>query len=201
MPDIKTYCASFNGPTQIDLVGPLCKAYQAHPSTPVIFVDAGAHWRQGVEGISVGDGDSFKGPMDVSLPEKKDESDLAFALRHLPVSITSVVLHGFLGGRRDHELFNLGEVHRFLQNRTAQVTFDNSLIAASSGLWPFEFMGLFSLFTLSTETIVTMQGKCRYSLQQTPLPPLSSMGLSNVADGAFSIESNRPFFVSTVESL
>src|SRR4051794_25182624 len=113
---------------EVTLVGPLY--HQRHtPLMPTVYVDGGTRfrneggWAAGHGGhsafptVSVGDGDSSGGSLDELLPSEKDYSDLAFVLRSLPASVNEVTLLGFLGGRRDHELANLGEVNEYLKAR------------------------------------------------------------------------------------
>src|SRR3982750_1407403 len=113
----KNFIGELGSQSQISVVGPMLNRVFT-PSAPTIFVDGGTQFRPVGEKnnpirISVGDGDSGGINLDVLLPKEKDYSDLAFVLSNLPPTVRHVELIGFLGGRRDHELFNFGEVHKF----------------------------------------------------------------------------------------
>ncbi|MFI5391452.1 MAG: hypothetical protein ACHQYQ_08830, partial [Bacteriovoracales bacterium] len=79
--------------------------------------------KKGYLDISVGDGDSSNFPMDFNLPEEKDYSDLKFALDLIPPNVEKINLWGFLGGRRDHEIINFGEVNNWLLKSKNNVVF------------------------------------------------------------------------------
>jgi len=76
---------------ELILIGPF---YQGPPidSDHAIFVDAGAQFRKSNRGFSVGDGDSFDGPLDEKLSQIKDFSDLAYVFKCLPEKIRHVTL-------------------------------------------------------------------------------------------------------------
>lgn len=181
---------------KFSVVGPLCAEHKRF-SDPVIFVDGGSVRREGNEGLCVGDGDSSTIPMDIKLDPRKDLSDLSFALSLLPAKVKEIALDGFLGGRRDHELLNLGEVFHFLSCRhlPCAVFFDHEIVALTKGHWQLAIDGLFSLMTIET-TCVNLSGKCEYQIDPPQeVAPLSSFGLSNIAKGEISIQTNNPIFV------
>lgn len=165
---------------------------------PTVYVDGGARFKAAtsprVPLITLGDGDSG-GPMDEMLPAEKDYSDLAFVLRELPRHIDHVLLKGFLGGRRDHELANLGEVHQFLRRRTqGRAEFDN-VIHAFIGNFELDINGVFSVLALETVS-VTIQGACKYRLDGTSaLEAASSHGVSNEGFGLVMFSSSKPCFI------
>ncbi len=196
---LEKYLDNFNNSRQITLVGPLFERGEAMPdlAEPLIFVDGGARLRQCEEGVVVGDGDSFAGTMDVLLATDKSFSDLAFALSNIPQHFGNVRLLGFLGGRRDHELFNIGEAHHFLCNRKqpTTITFDNDIIGYSSGQWQFERIGSFSVAVVEAAHI-SLRGACRYTCPPTTrFMPLRSLGLSNIGTGTVYIDCDNPIFV------
>lgn len=215
---IEKYLSHFKNSQHICLVGPFYEHVHEHVhehahvhehtsgnvsgdvqviEEPVIFVDSGARLRQSGEGISVGDGDSFAGTMDVPLNPNKGFSDLAFVLQHIPQTFRDVTLLGFLGGRRDHELFNIGESHHFLCTRKYPTTlkFDNDIVGYSSGQWQFDRVGGFSVAVVE-QTRVGITGDCLYPCPQTTLfKPLCSLGLSNVGTGTVWINCDRPVFI------
>lgn len=191
--------------SHIALVGPLHHETFRPSDHPVIYVDGGVRLRPAPADLqrsfSVGDGDSDHIPVDHRLPAEKDFSDLAFVLRELPPSIVQVDLFGFLGGRKDHELANFGELHSFLKSRSAPTrahlyTHGGLAVIAHSG-GPFELRvhGLFSLFVIESSE-VSLSGDCRYPLREgSRLSPFSSHGLSNEADGVVRVESRGPVFI------
>jgi thiamine pyrophosphokinase len=181
---------------RIQLVGPLAQP-DTELSEPVIFVDGGAALRQNNMGLAVGDGDSYPGALDYRLDPDKDFSDLAFALSLVESRFGEIELHGFLGGRRDHELLNLGEVFHFLNRLTepARLRMDDAVDAFSTGSWQFHRHGLFSLVVFSPAR-VALSGDCRYPIATgTLIRPVSSLGLSNEGHGDIQLESDGPVFI------
>ena len=198
---IQQYLGKYPYHKNITLIGPRYEGPVRSESfvEPVLFVDGGTHFRQGKEGYSLGDGDSYQGLLDTTLAQQKDFSDLAFALHSLSPNFTSLALLGFLGGRRDHELFNFGEVHHFVRQRSpgTKVRFDQEVMVFSAGEWTFPLHGLFSLATLET-TSFSMFGECEYPvLQATELKPLGSLGLSNFGQGLVTIRCSGPMLLFT----
>jgi thiamine pyrophosphokinase len=198
---------------EVTLVGPLY--HQRHiPLMPTVYVDGGSRFRAEDGGwaaeepshalfptVSVGDGDSSPGTLDELQPSVKDYSDLAFVLRSLPASVCELTLLGFLGGRRDHELANFGEINDFLKSRTRPTRVDvvgNSgdlVIAFAHGSFNLEIIGKFSVFVFEPAS-VEIAGHCRYPLgPEVTLSPLSSHGLSNEGFGRVDFASAAPCFV------
>ena len=196
------YLHKFTDHRRITLVGPTLAEPPPPLEQPVIWVDGGAHHRPPVAardglGFSVGDGDSFRGKLDQYLDTNKDYSDLAYVLGCLRSRFAEVVLLGFLGQRRDHELFNLGEVHHFLAsvNTPTQVRFDDSVIAYSAGQWAFDVDGVFSLAVLESAT-VQLVGACEFPIPApTQIAPLKSFGLSNRGFGTVTLTTGGPVLI------
>ena len=181
------------------LVGPLAGS-ELDITEPVIFVDGGSIRRENNIGLALGDGDSFDGHLDHKLEIDKDYSDLAFALSLLGDEFDRIELFGFLGGRRDHELLNLGEVFHFLSGRARPVAayFDHTIDAFSRGRWEIDVHGTFSLVAFG-DAIVTLSGDCKYAIpKDTPFNPVSSFGLSNEGYGRISLETSSPLFLFRV---
>ena len=194
--DIKSYLEQFGDDVCVDLVGPFARTSEPFHD-PVIFVDGGTRLRRAGEGIAIGDGDSWSGDLDIRLDQQKDYSDLAFALSSLPRNTRLIHLSGFLGGRRDHELINLGEVYGFLQSRGHPTTarFDAEIIGYSPGAWEFDHDGVFSIASFE-ETHVSINGDCSYPLiEPTRVTPMSSLCLSNEAKGTILITCTESVFV------
>lgn len=192
--------------TEWVFVGPMGPELQEHfYEYPLICIDGGAHFAQKMD-IWVGDADSYLQTINsqhiFKLPVDKDHSDLAMAL-----SLFSEPRHykfhfwGLLGGRRDHELFNLGESLSFLEkNGECQILFYNgagnlTYHLVGKGLWQFTHEGTFSIGTLK-KTDVKLTGEVRYPIaRSTTLSPLSSLGLSNVGSGPMTLETSGPVFL------
>ena len=193
---IKQYLRTHDAGGHIHLVGPMASP-PLQLNDPVIFVDGGAMCRENNIGIVVGDGDSFNGAMDHCLDPDKDFSDLAFALSLVDARFDLLYLRGFLGGRRDHELFNLGEVNHFLSRRTrpAHVLLDDTVEAFSAGNWQFHCRGLFSLLVF-VQTSLSLSGDCHYAIAPgTEVKPVSSFGLSNQGYGDIQLMTEGPAFI------
>ncbi len=196
------FLAELGKSAAVTLVGPLHdKKFSA--VEPTVFIDGGSQFRGNGEKfptISVGDGDSGGAALDVKLPEEKDFSDLAFVLRELPRHVVTLRLFGFLGGRLDHELANLGEIHQFLLDRPkgARVELEKAghlEVIAFTGSMKREINSLFSVMVLETSE-VTIAGDCDYDLDnEEPLVPGSSQGLSNLGTGQVEITSAGPCFI------
>ncbi len=202
------YLRRFENARRITLVGPLppesgagAGPDEVRPEEPLVWIDGGANHRDAGGsfrgGFAVGDGDSARGALDQYLPEEKDHSDLAYVLRNLPARFGEVALRGFLGARRDHELFNLGEVHRFLSaaKPPARAQFDDSVFGYSEGEWKFSADGVFSLAAFEA-TEVQLGGACQYPLAApTKIAPLTSLGLSNRGFGEITLRARGPVFI------
>lgn len=179
---------------QVTLVGPMAKSFEAPANQALLFVDGGAKLKSN-EGYSLGDNDSFSGKLDLVLPKEKDFSDLSYALSLIPSKTKSLSLKGFLGGRKDHELINLGEVYRFLCLREdTQLILDQSILSYSKGEWDLEIEGEFSLLSYDQQ-IISMVGSCQYPLENTRIEPHSSHGLSNNGSGKITLSNERPVFI------
>lgn len=171
---------------------------------PTIYVDGGADFSSvtGSAGfpvvLRVGDGDSARGDMDLRLPEAKDFSDLAFVLRELPASVRRIEMLGFVGGRRDHELANWGEVHQFLKKASEFVRVDivgptETVVAFARGGIELKIEDTFSVMVLEGAR-VRIFGACEFPLDDM-LVPASSRGLSNFGSGLVKVEAQSPCFV------
>lgn len=187
---------------RITIVGPMMQSLHT-PGQPTIYVDGGVVARgsrpedTSFPTISVGDGDSSPRSLDVVLPQEKDFSDLAFVLRSLPLSVRHLELLGFMGGRLDHQLANLGEVAQFLNRRTefSTASLGNEVTAFGHGPLQLKIEGPFSLLALEA-CEVTIHGACRYRLvHPTFLDPLSSHGISNFGEGLITFTTTRATFI------
>jgi len=149
--------------------------------------------------LKVGDGDSFKGTLDIKLSVNKNYSDLAYGLQLIKPFLEKVSLLGFLGGRKDHELFNLGEIHKVLLSPLVQQSsvfyLDKSFICFPPGAHNTNIEGTFSLFVLE-KAKVTITGSVKFPLlNPTTIDPLSSFCLSNICHGEVVIQSDKPIFL------
>jgi thiamine pyrophosphokinase len=191
--------------TEATLVGPMLQSHPQRIDHPFIYVDRGSHFREAIRksaksgyfDISVGDGDSANAPLEINLPGDKDYSDLKFALSLLPRTIKRVNLCGFLGGRRDHEILNFGEVQNSLLGPLPDTlfSFEEVVFGKNNGPLKINIKGIFSLVVFQ-KTEVKLEGKCRYKLPKfREILPMSSHGLSNLGDGEVIIEAKGPFFL------
>lgn len=174
-------------------------------SLPILAVDGGARFTPHID-IWVGDADSYSEDIHSShimkLDRDKDASDFAMALRLFQHPLHyKFHVWGFLGGRRDHELFNLGEALTFLDhNQECQMLFYDqagrlTYYLVGAGHWKFHYKGVFSLGSLK-KIDVRMTGECKYPIpRESSLPPLSSVGLSNIGNGDIQLETTGPVFV------
>jgi len=188
--------------SHITLIGPLY-GRPHRPTTPTVYVDGGVQFLQTdlsehLPTTAVGDGDSGEpSRLNQLLPQDKNHSDLAYVLSNLPNTIQKLDLFGFLGGRRDHELIGLGELHHYLTAAPhfRQVHLDDKVTAFSCGQLEIDLQGTFSLVVFET-TSIKLTGACRFPLPApTEVKAVSSHGLSNEGSGPVSIESSKPCFV------
>ena len=117
--------------TDLIIVGPMpfpwksLKTYLNNPDSKLIFIDGGIkHWEKFKKkapqllktSMTVGDGDSSQKVMTLKKVSQ-NTSDLGFLLSKLGKKSEHArfMLVGFLGGRLDHQLFNLGEITLFLK--------------------------------------------------------------------------------------
>jgi thiamine pyrophosphokinase len=174
-------------------------------SYPLLAIDGGAHFCQNID-LWIGDGDSFpevvKGTHIFQFPKRKNRSDLSLALE-LFDQCGPVHLHcwGLLGGRRDHEMINLGEMLSFLQrSQKKKASFYNAkgqitIAAVSEGDWEFNYHGIFSIAAVQKANVL-LTGNCEYPLPTSVLfSPLSSFGLSNVGHGDFRLKVDSPVLI------
>ena len=186
------------------------KQLEEFKNIPLVFIDGGKNHIKNLQlegsknSFSVGDGDSYSGPLSKVIPKEKDFSDLAYCLSHIPKNILEIDLYGFLGGRKDHEIANLGEIHKFIKRKKKPILakFDDKIIILSPGRWNLCHKGIFSLFCLEP-SFIELSGNIKYSLKKsTQLSPLSSQGLSNKASGNFQLynqESSTLLYANNIQ--
>ena len=208
----KKFISDLQAYNEVTLIGPLFSSPLLLPrnESPFLFIDGGCHNITNVKNdylklfknfffLKLGDQDSYDGELDVVLEKTKGFSDLAYGLGLLTDTIKTISLQGFLGGRKDHELFNLGEVHYFLSSskahKSCSVAFGKTFKAFPKGVQQIDHRGTFSLFVLE-KTLIQIEGNVQYTLKHpTLLNPLSSLGLSNIGLGPFTVTSEGPFFL------
>lgn len=175
----------------------------------IIFIDAAVQLRNELKfncaHYSLGDADgggNYRELLDELHPAQKDESDLALALKFIEKDIhpqAEIHAFGLWGGRFDHQLANMGEFLR-LSGHYPKIRIiwhgenkeEKAYIAC--GETDFNHEGLFSVFTLQDNEI-SIEGEIEYPLAKQSLAALSSLGLSNVARGAFSIHALKPYLI------
>ena len=172
---LKNYLQNFSS-SVLQIIGPFFDESFDTESVlkdPVIYVDAGVHFRKIIQGFAVGDGDSSRLPMDEKLKTKKNFSDLSYVLQNIPSHFSEIQVLGFLGHRKDHEIMNFAEIHEFLKKTTTnvQVNLDKKIKVLSKGTWDFVIHGSFSIFAWE-EINLQLSGACEY--QVFPLQPFSA---------------------------
>lgn len=192
--------------TEWALIGPMGpEAPDFLRSLPLLAVDGGGRYVAAPD-VWIGDGDSYSAPppgkVSFKLSPQKDSSDLASALELLSQTLSyKLHLWGFLGGRKDHELFVLGECSRFLEHHSQSQIWlygNNRRVEFEfygAGQWDLNHQGLFSMGCLN-QTMVQLIGDVHYPLTEPlALEPLSSLGLSNQASGNFTLKNLAPVFI------
>lgn len=190
--DVFKYLSQFST-NSVQLIGPMpCEI--PNTSGPILYIDGGTKHKKDGLGFSLGDNDSHQEKLDQILPKEKDYSDLSYALSQCH-QFNELYLYGFLGGRKDHELINLGEVSHFLNHKTNSFAhFEGQILAYAKGEYEITHNNTFSLFCFN-ETKITLSGKIKYPLSDEPLKAHSSHGLSNEAQGKFGLKTERPIFL------
>ena len=176
-----------------------------HPDLKLIFVDGGLiHYEKFLlklpiptkKAISMGDGDSSSRHMNL-FKSDQNLSDLSYCLNFLTrqKNVETFMFVGFLGGRVDHQFFNLGEISRFVKKNKGQVLLEDKVKFLPKGLSVLNIKGLFSLGSFE-DNKVKISGACLYqSHKWLSLPILSSRGLSNRGHGKIEIESLSPLAI------
>lgn len=181
-------------------------------SIELVFIDGGAaHEKKFGKLIKkhhltpqhYGDGDSS---LKLMNHKKHDQniSDLAYFLQNalLKKNIQKYdryIFLGFLGGRIDHELINLGEFFRFMKHfksvSAPKVFIEDKIEFFASGSTEVFIEGIFSVASFEKSKF-KIGGECLYKTKSAiELQGLSSRGLSNVGKGVVKIESTTPIAV------
>lgn len=178
-----------------------------HETGVMLIIDGGLHHCQPkpAHALLIGDGDSCPAQtppemFDLRLPQKKDRSDLSWGLGLLPQGVLQCEFVGFRGGRFDHEMIVLGEIHHFLKTQSqCRVKLGQDIKGFGAGAHHIELKGLFSI--LSLETIhLSLEGEVEYEARNLTLSPFSSHALSNHGNGMVMIQADAPFFIYSVPS-
>lgn len=187
--------------SQLVIVGPILNQ-KVEIKLPQIAVDRGLQFA--VEPILwVGDGDSSTPSQSIPQFFKEDQNvtDLHFCLHNIRNwKWFELHLFGFLGGRKDHELANLGEVYHAFKNRKlsrSAIFYDQDVPRVhlyQSGRHEFSSHDLFSVLVFE-ESQVTIEGSCEYQCENIVLKPFSGKGVSNVGHGMIQIQSSQPFLI------
>ncbi|MEA9356508.1 hypothetical protein SHI21_09850 [Bacteriovorax sp. PP10] len=198
-------------PTTIIVVGPtsfkwkVLTPFLKRAQVKLFFVDGGLIHQEKFQkkapllikkAESIGDGDSSKKPMTM-FKDDQNLSDLSYCLNLMSkeTHIQTFLFVGFLGGRLDHQFFNLGEISRFTKTTDAQILLEDKIEFFPKGKIDVEIQGIFSLGSFEDNQI-KIKGACLYkSKNWLKLPTLSSRGLSNVGSGKIEIESKSPLAV------
>lgn len=149
-----------------------------------------------------GDGDSSPSGTPAAFKRSQDETDLRFCLNGVRNwKWRELHLFGFLGGRRDHELANFGEIHAELKNRAnfmSAIFYDDKPEQAvrffRAGAHRVNISGAFSLLAMET-AVADISGDCDYAASGAALPLLSGRGISNNGRGMVDITCTAPFMI------
>lgn len=198
-------------PTTIIIVGPtsfkwkVLTPFLKREHVKIFFVDGGLIHHEKFQlkvpaltktAQSIGDGDSSNKRMTM-FKSDQNLSDLSYCLNIIgkEAQVETFLFVGFLGGRIDHQFFNLGEISRFTKTTKAQILLEDKIEFFSKGIIHLEIQGVFSLGSFE-DNQVKIKGACLYkSSNWLKLPTLSSRGLSNVGSGKIEIESKSPLAV------
>ena len=199
------------GTERLILVGPALKKVLSSSlldaaglaSVPQLAVDGGGHFAVNPV-LWAGDGDSGTPPERTPVFFKHDQNltDLRFCLNGIhDWRWKELHLFGFLGGRRDHELANFGEIHAEMKMRPAfsKAIFygeecHRQVLFLGAGEHTVELRGAFSTLALEPAK-VTVAGDCSYKAENMLLSPLSGHGVSNEAAGVVKISSSAPLML------
>lgn len=174
------------------------------PETELVFVDGGLVHKDRLlkkapaltkKALSLGDGDGSKRPMDLKKIDQ-NLSDFSFFLKTYTKKpgIKTFYFAGFLGGRLDHELMNLGESAHFLKGKKnpPRFLFEDRIEVLPAGGHHFTLQGTFSV-ALFEKGEVKISGLCAYPTKGwVKLAPFSSRGLSNRGHGEVFIQCKKP---------
>ncbi|MBC7713136.1 MAG: hypothetical protein H7177_07340 [Rhizobacter sp.] len=202
-------------PVILIIIGPMkfpwkvLKKFLSVPDVRLIFIDGGTVHADKFKirtpylmknAMVIGDGDSSKMPMTIKK-SSQNISDLAFALSKLKGKMAPEIalFAGFLGGRIDHQIFNMGEIALYLKNfprnSAPLIQLDDKIVFVGTGTHKANFHGVFSLASFEPNQI-KLSGECEYqSKNWLSLPPLSSRGVSNVGFGEITIETKKPLAI------
>lgn len=164
---------------------------QPQPGDLLIAADGGyaSLYTRGIPvDLVVGDFDSLntvpQHPNVIRLPRIKDETDMGFAINHgLELGYTRFVLLGGIGGRLEHTVANLQQLH-YLSVRGARGILAGSgqaAVSITNGTMDFppEMSGYCSVFCQSgTAQGVTLEG-LKYPLEDDQLISAFPLGVSN----------------------
>ncbi|MBC7429071.1 MAG: hypothetical protein H7336_10695 [Bacteriovorax sp.] len=197
------------------IVGPMkfpwkvLKNFLSVPDVRLIFIDGGSvhaeKFRKKTphllkQAVFAGDGDSSKRAMTLKKTSQ-NSSDLAFVLSKLKGNSAPEIclMAGFLGGRIDHQLFNLGEIALYLKDfakhNAPLIQVDDKIVFVGAGTHTAFFQGRFSLASFESNQI-KITGDCDYkSKNWLSIPPLSSRGVSNLGFGEIKIETKKPLAI------
>lgn len=175
------------------------RGFSPGPLDLVIAADAGlaALWAQGIPAdLVIGDMDSLKhlprGQRLLRFPKKKDDSDLALAIRLAYArGYRKFLLYGALGGHLDHGLANL-QLMAGLARKGAKVRMiapDATVYAVSKDVLHLPLISpehTVSVFAVEQARGVRIRGLA-YELEDASLEPFLPLGLSNQGRGTRAI--------------
>lgn len=157
----------------------------------VIAADGGfLHCRaQGiVPSLAIGDFDSLgflpDGLPIIRHPVEKDDTDMALAAREaVSRGCREILFFGALGGRLDHTLANITLLRALAKEKISAYLFGERevitvLLEGETAVFAGKPSGIFSLFSLSEEAVVSIDGG-KYPLKKGRLTSDCALGVSN----------------------
>lgn len=192
---------------KINLIGPLkLNVSKIDFNCPSYFVDGGLRHKALFENYlgSIGDNDSSNTCPDILLDTEKDDSDYLHALREIISKTNRIKVHGFWGGRFDHQLALIGDTFRVLEDFSSkivevfQLESNYSLIFSSHKNYQYQVKHNFSLFTLKQQEILYFN--CKYPDKEYAklIKPISSNGISNFGYQEIIIKAQRPIMLMQI---
>jgi len=189
---------------KVNIIGPMSvNTLHIDENLFSIIVDGGLNHNLNLHNsLSIGDNDSTKSKIDCVIPKEKERSDLHFALEKIPKDTLYLELHGFMGGRHDHQLMLYGDLCHYLENskvHSIKLYDENKHILSilNSKEESIEYKGEFSLFSFYSQRI-QLDGDIKYKVteaNQQAFTPYSSQGLSNISYSLIQISFQKPLLI------
>lgn len=144
--------------------------------------------------LLIGDFDSYKEalPDDTeiirSVPEKDDTDTMLAVKTAISRGAVKIIMYGGLGGRFDHTMANVQTLVYAFEHGSSMQLIDcgNAMTVQGTGLaeYPYREGWYFSVFSLTSETLVHRMTGVKYPLEEYVLTSGFPLGVSNEITGA-----------------